>query len=152
MAVLDIFRFASVFAAGIAAGTLVAVLAGVLPVLVRLPPAEALRTKRMLDPLIDRYQPATVILAAVSAVVILFHHLSSSETVFTVIGLVGAIGVGVTSGSVNMRINRTMGAWPADAVPAEFAPLLARWGRFHLLRTVFALVALAAFALAVVRP
>jgi uncharacterized membrane protein len=153
MTVLDIFRFLSTFAAGIAAGTLVAVFAGVNPVLRRLPPAEALRAKVLLDPQIDRYQPPTVAIAAVSAVVILLHGLSSSETVFTIIGLVGSLGVGVTSVSVNMPINRKMGAWSAqDAVPAEFQPLLARWMRFHGVRTLSAIVALAGFVLAIINP
>jgi uncharacterized membrane protein len=152
MTVLDIFRFLSTFAAGIAAGTLVAVFAGVIPVLQRLPPPEALRVKRLLDPFIDRYQPATVVLAAISAVVILLHSLTSSETVFTAIGLVGSIGVGVTSVSVNMPINRAMGEWPPDAVPPEFEPLLARWVRFHGVRTLAAVIALAGFVLALVNP
>lgn len=152
MTVLDIFRFLSAFAAGIAAGTLVAVFAGVIPVLRRLPPPDALRVKRLLDPFIDRYQPATVVLAAISAVVILLHDLTSSETVFTVVGLAGSIAVGVTSVSVNMPINRAMGVWPPDAVPPEFEPLLARWIRFHGVRTLAAVVALAGFVLAIVNP
>ncbi len=152
MTVLDIFRFLSVFASGIAAGTLVAVLAGVVPVLRSLPSPEALRVKRLLDPFIDRYQPPTVALAAVSAVVLLVHGLTSSETVFTAIGLAGSIGVGVTSVSVNMRINRAMGAWPPDTVPPEFEELLDRWIRFHGVRTLASVVALAGFVLAIVNP
>ena len=152
MTVLNIFRFLSAFASGIAAGTLVAVLAGVIPVLRRLPPVEALRVKRLLDPFIDRYQPPMVVLAAVSAVVILLHDLTSSETVFTAIGLAGSIAVGVTSVSVNMPINRAMGVWAPDAVPPEFEPLLDRWIRFHGVRTLAALIALAGFVLAIINP
>lgn len=152
MTVLDIFRFLSAFASGIAAGTLVAVFAGVIPVLRRLEPSEALRVKRLLDPFIDRYQPATVVLAAVSAVVILLHSLTTSETIFTVLGLAGSIGVGVTSVAVNMPINRAMGTWSPDAVPPDFEPLLARWIRFHGVRTLAAVIALAGFVLAIINP
>jgi uncharacterized membrane protein len=152
MTVLDIFRFLSAFASGIAAGTLVAVFAGIVPVLRRLPPSEALRVKRMFDPLIDRYQPQTVVLAAVSAVVILLHDLTSSETVFTVVGLAGSIGVGLTSVLVNLPINRAMAAWPPDTVPPEFEPMLARWMRFHTIRMLSGVVALAGFVLAIVNP
>jgi uncharacterized membrane protein len=150
--VLDLFRFLSAFASGIAAGTLVAVFAGVIPVLRRLGPVEALRVKRLLDPFIDRYQPFTAALAAVSAVVILLHDLTTSQTAFTAVGLAGSIGVGVTSVSVNMPINRTMGSWPTDVAPPEFEPLLARWIRFHAVRTLAAVVALAAFVLAIINP
>jgi uncharacterized membrane protein len=152
MTVLDIFRFLSTFAAGIAAGTLVAVLAGVIPVLRGLPRDGALRVKQLFDPAIDRYQPATVAIAVLSAVVILLHSLTSAEIVFTAIGLVGTLGIGVVSMAVNLPINRTMASWPPDAAPPEFEPLLARWMRFHVVRTLSGVLGLAGFVLALVNP
>jgi uncharacterized membrane protein len=152
MTVLDIFRFLSVFASGIATGPLVAVFAGLIPLLRQLPPPEALKVKVLFDPLIDRYQPLTVVLAAVSGVVIILHDLTTLETVCTAIGLLGSLGVGITSGAVNVRINHEMASWPPDTVPPEFEPLLARWIRFHGVRMLSSLVGLAGFVLAIVNP
>lgn len=148
MVALDALRFISVFAMGIAAGTFVAVLAGVIPVLRTLDQREALQAKQLLDPGIDRYQPATVALATVAGIAILFWDLSTAEYVWTAVGIAGGLGVAVTSVGFNMRMNRTMLTWSLDAVPAEFRDLLARWSRFHVIRTTFGLVALTGYLVA----
>ena len=148
MVALDALRFISVFGMAIAAGTLVAVLAGVIPVLRELDAREALHAKQLLDPPIDRYQPATVAVATIAGVAILFWGLSTAEYVCTAVGIAGALGVAVTSLGFNVRMNKTMAGWSLDPVPAEFRALLARWSRFHVIRTTFAIVSLTAYLLA----
>jgi hypothetical protein len=149
MAALDALRFVSVFGMAIAAGTLVAVLAGVIPVLRELESREALHAKQLLDPPIDRYQPPTVALATIAGIAILFWDLSTAQYVFTAVGIAGALGVAVTSLGFNVRINRTMATWSLDPVPAEFRALLARWSRFHVIRTTFSIVSLTGYLIAV---
>jgi uncharacterized membrane protein len=148
MVALDALRFISVFGMAVAVGTLVATLGGVTPVLRALGPREALRVKQVLDPSIDRYEPPTVALAIVAGIAILFWDLSTAEYVCTAVGLAGAIGVAATSLGFNVRIDRTMESWSLDAIPTEFQDLLARWSRFHVIRTTFSLVSLTGFLIA----
>jgi uncharacterized membrane protein len=146
---LDVLRFLSIFAAGIAAGTLVTVLLGFIPVMNSLPPEQALGFKRRMDPLIDRYNPPAVILAIVSAVAMLFYSLPGDTKLCIAIGLAGSIGIGAVSLGVNMRINREMSGWSSDAPPPEYREAQQRWNRFHALRTLSSLVAFSAYILAV---
>jgi Domain of unknown function (DUF1772) len=149
MFALDALRFITVFGMAIGAGTLVAVLAGVIPVLRALGDREALHAKQLLDPLIDRYQPATVALATIAGVAILFWNLSTAQYAFTAVGIAGGVGVAVTSLGFNVRINKTMSTMSLDPVAPEFRQLLARWSRFHVIRTTFALTSLTGYLVAV---
>jgi uncharacterized membrane protein len=147
---LDSLRFVAVFAIGIAAGTLVALLVGVTPTLRRLEPGEALRTKQMVERLLDRYQPALVAIALVTSAATLFWHLSTSAYVLTGIGLGANVGVAVLALGFCLPVNRQLESLEASPNAAEFSGLLARWSRFHVLRTVAALIAFASYLLAVV--
>src|SRR5689334_8192882 len=116
-------RFISVFTSGVTEGILVAVLIAVTPAMLGLPDAMALRFKQRFDPLVDRINPPFVALAAISAVLVLIMaDLSSTATVFAAVGIAGGLGVAVTSLGFNLRINREMASWPADAPPEAFRP------------------------------
>jgi uncharacterized membrane protein len=145
---LDVLRFISIFAAGISAGTLVTVLAGFIPVMTALPPDRALGFKRLMDPLIDRYNPPAVIVAMISAVAMLFYSMPDDAKLCVAIGLAGSVGIGAVSLGVNMRINRMMSGWSSDAPPPEYRDAQQRWNRFHALRTLSSLVAFSAYILA----
>lgn len=143
----DLLRFVNLFCAGIAAGTFVTVLLAFIPIVDGLAPRVGLQVRQGLDPLVDRYNPPAVILAMLTAIAILAsqRELTLAATLLYVVGLVGMIGVAVTSLGFNMRINRVLAGWSTEAVPPEYEPLLRRWNRYHRLRTGFGLLGLVSF-------
>lgn len=150
MSLDDALRFANLLAAGLAAGILVAVSVGVVPVIRRLAPGNALAVKQIFDPLIDRVNPPAAVLSTLAAIAILLFadDLSSASTMFTVVGLLGSIGVGATSLGVNMPINRRMSGWSAESPPAEFGAVMGRWIRVHTLRMTSGVIAFGAYVVA----
>jgi hypothetical protein len=144
-------RFVAVFAMAVATGTLVALLAGLTPTLRGLEPAQALRTKQTLERLLDRYQPALVAVAAVTTAATLFWHLSTSAYVLTGIGLGANAAVGVLALGFCGRVNRQLEALGPNPAKDDFARLLARWSRYHVLRTLAALIAFASYLLVAIR-
>lgn len=147
---LEVLRFVNIFCAGIAAGTFVMVLVALIPLVRGLQPADGLRVHQTIDPLIDRYNPAAVAVAALAAVIILVldRNLSSAASLLYSVGLLGNLGVAIMSLGFNMRINRLMGNWSLSDVPAEYSALRERWNRFHAIRTTCGLLALACYILA----
>jgi uncharacterized membrane protein len=150
MPATDIVRFISVVASGLAAGVLIAFLVGMVPAVRRLPEAQALKVKQIVDPLIDRFNPPAVVLATVSGILLLVaaDGLSSTSTVFDIGGIVGSVGVGATSLGVNMPINRRMKEWSPEAPPPEFWSVMKRWGRAHKIRTFLGVTGFACYVVA----
>jgi hypothetical protein len=110
-------------------------------------PAQAIQSKRLMDPLVDRYNPPAVIVAMITAVVMLIWSMPEEAKVFVAIGLAGSGGIAIVSLGVNMRINRLMKTWP-ESPPPEYPQVQGRWNRFHAIRTVSSLVAFAAYVVA----
>jgi hypothetical protein len=147
----DVLRFISLFTSGVSEGILVAVLVGVVPAMLALPDPALLRFKQGFDPAVDRIQPPFVVITIVSGVVLLIvADQSTTATVFTILGVVGALGVAVSSVGYNLRLNAQMAKWPADAPPAEFHPTLARWRMGHNVRTLFGTLGFVGFAVATI--
>jgi uncharacterized membrane protein len=133
----DVLRFVNLLCSGIAAGILIVVMVAVMPAVMTFPPSTVVRFKAAFDPLVDRVNPAFVLLSMITGVLLLFiGDPTGTQVVFTIIGIVGSIGVAATSMGVNMRINRTMAGWNADAPPPEFRPLITRWLGVHRIRTL----------------
>jgi len=149
--VIDVLRFINIFFAAIATGTLVMVLLALIPMVGSMSPGVGLQVHHRIDPLIDRFNPPSVIISAVAAALILLLDAArTSTTVFLyVVGILGSIGIAVTSLGFNMRINRSIRAWSVDAVPEEYGPTRERWNRFHLVRTVSSVLALSCYIIAV---
>lgn len=148
----DSLRVVNLVAAGLAAGILVVVLVAVIPLVRGLPPAVGLLIHQRFDPLVDRVNPPAVALSALSALLILLldRTLTAPAAALTALGLLGSLGVAVTSLGFNMRINRLVRSWSADAVPDAWAAVRARWNRGHAVRTAAGLLALCCQAVAVV--
>jgi uncharacterized membrane protein len=151
MSVDDVLRFVTLVASGVTAGILVVVLVAVMPAMLALPDAMALRYKQKLDPLVDRVNPPAVMAATLTGVLVLVlaHHLPTTAVVATAIGVAGSLGVAVISMRFNMRINRRMADWSSGSPPTEFRRLMARWSGFHRLRTLAGLAAFFAYVVAV---
>jgi uncharacterized membrane protein len=145
----DVLRFINLLCSGVAAGILILVAIAVMPTLMTFPPSTVVRFKAMFDPAVDRINPPFVLLSMITGVLLLFvGDPTSTQVIFTIIGIVGSIGVAATSLGVNMRINRTMATWDADNPPAEFGPQIARWLGVHRIRTLSGTVAFICYIVA----
>jgi len=145
----DVLRFINLFVSGVSAGVLILVLIAVMPAIRSLPVATVLRFKAKFDPLVDRLNPPFVIVAVLTGVALLFvGDPTSTQVIFTIVGIVGSAGIAITSLTVNMRINREMATWNPDAPPPEYEPLLARWTAVHGIRTLSGVTAFAAYLVA----
>lgn len=139
-----IVRGVNVLATGILAGGFVMVLTSLVPARRELPASTAVQLYQITNPRINRYVPQTAITAAASALVLLVWRrgTTSISTIFTLLGFLCSIGVGVISVFGHGPINRTIASWSPSAVPAEFPQLRERWDRLHMLRTAVGVLAL----------
>jgi uncharacterized membrane protein len=145
----DVLRFINLLCSGIAAGILVVVMIAVMPTIMRFPASTVVRFKATFDPAVDRINPPFVLFSMLTGVVLLFvGDATSTRVIFTIIGIIGSIGVAATSLGVNMRINRTMATWNADDPPPEFHPLITRWIGVHRIRTLSGTLAFVCFNIA----
>ena len=145
----DVLRFINLFCSGVAAGILIVVAIALMPTVMTFPPGTVVRFKAMFDPLVDRINPPFVLFSMITGLLLLFiGDPSSTQVVFTIIGIVGSIGVAATSLGVNMRINRTMASWNADDPPPEFQPLITRWIGVHRIRTLSGTLAFVCYIVA----
>jgi uncharacterized membrane protein len=145
----DVLRFINLFVSGIPAGVLIIVMIAVMPALMTFPPSTVVRFKARFDPLVDRMNPPFILLSMITGVLLLFvGDPTSTQVIFTIIGILGSAGVAATSLGVNMRINRTMAGWDADDPPAEFQPLITRWLGVHRIRTLSGVLAFVCYLVA----
>jgi len=145
----DVLRFINLLCSGVAAGILIVVAIAVMPALMTFPPSTVVRFKAKFDPLVDRINPPFILLSMITGVLLLFiGDPTSTQVIFTIIGIVGSIGVAATSMGVNMRINRTMATWDADNPPAEFHGQITRWIGVHRIRTLSGVLAFVCYLVA----
>jgi uncharacterized membrane protein len=95
----------------------------------------------------DRYMKPTGIVSVVSALALiaLSRGHRPGSIVLLVIGLLGMLGVVITSRYFNVPANREMAGWSLDALPEDYGQWRNRWDRVHRIRTACGLVALAGF-------
>ena len=101
----------------------------------------------MLGHLTDRYmKPSGTIsgLCAFALLALVPAH-DAVSLVLLVVGLVGMLGVVITSRYINVPTNREMATWSLDALPADYEQRRNRWDRVHAVRTGNGLLALAGF-------
>jgi uncharacterized membrane protein len=146
----DLLRFTNVVVSGLAAGILVAVLVGMIPIIREAPNGSGLAIKQKLDLRIDRVNPPFWILSLLSGilVLVLVDGLSGTAIAFQVGGIAGSVGVGLITGVVNRPINAEMRGWSSASVPSEFPAVMARWSRMHAVRTLSGVIAFGCYAVA----
>ena len=90
-----------------------------------------------LDARPDSYLLPSSILSGLCATVLLFlhQHVTPMATGLTALGLVGTIGVAITSGAFNRPTNRRIAGWSPDDVPPDYPSVRLRWNRVHAVRT-----------------
>jgi hypothetical protein len=148
--VVDALRFVNVFAAAIVGGGLVAILLVVVPVKRTLPARQSVEIHlAMLGHQIDRYMKPSGILSGLTGLALLglLPEHTLARVVPLVLGLLGTVGVVITSRYFNVRSNRAMAGWNLDALPPGYPEWRDRWDRIHAIRTSCGLVALASYLL-----
>ena len=149
---VDIIRFVNVFTAAITCGGLVMVGMAVYPAMKTFQPVITAQMHRAIDLLPDAYMRPSTVTSTVSAILLLLlrSHLTPASTALTAVGLLGSLGVILDSEFFNVPINRIVHSWSYDYAPPEYPQMLARWGRFHWVRTTCSLVALSCYLIAAI--
>lgn len=148
-----LLQFANLFSAALVAGGQVAVLLVIVPVK-RVWPGE-LSVKlhvAMLGHQIDRYLKPSGIVALLSAagILIFVRGWPAVSIALTVVGIMGSLGVVITSRYFNVKTNAMMETWSLDAIPAEYPSIRHRWDLVHTIRTSCGVLAFSCHALAVI--
>jgi uncharacterized membrane protein len=98
----------------------------------------------------DPYMPIVVVRAILGGVVlaILSQGIRSPSGELAIAGSACYVAVLAIALSTNVWINKQIARWSEQRPPGNWAPVRARWVRFHILRTLFSLPALACYILA----
>ncbi|GHF65483.1 hypothetical protein GCM10010218_53710 [Streptomyces mashuensis] len=125
---------------GVVAGVLFAVALSVLPALRAMPPGRYVYAHQLLGRHWDPTMPVIVLGSCVADVVLAWAGGGGSRPAFAA-GAALLLAVSVVSHFGNVPINRRVKAVDPEAVPAGWSDPRPVWGRWHLLRTVLALLA-----------
>ena len=103
-------------------------------------------TNRTFDP----YMPIVVVGALLGGIVlaILCQGIHSLPGGLAIAGSVCYVAVLAIALSTDVRINKHIAHWSVQSPPDDWAPIRARWVRFHIVRTLFSLPGLACYILA----
>ena len=98
----------------------------------------------------DPYMPIVVVGALLGgiALAILSPGIHSLSGQLAVAGSVCYAAVLAIALSTNVRINKQIARWSVQSPPDNWSLIRARWVRFHIVRTLFSLPALACYILA----
>ncbi|MGW5442312.1 anthrone oxygenase family protein [Streptomyces asiaticus] len=149
---LELVQALVIVAAGIVTGTFFAVAVSVFPVLMTMPPRQYVATQRRLG---EGYHPVMPII--VSSVLVgdvllaVFADGGGLRAVYTVAAAL-FLAVPLISQYGNLPLNKAIQAADRDGVPDDWADPRPGWRRWHLIRSVFAVVALVLNVLAAAIP
>jgi uncharacterized membrane protein len=98
----------------------------------------------------DPYMPIVFVGALLGGIVlaILSREIDSLSGELAIAGSVGYAAVLVISLATNVRINKQVARWSVRSPPDDWTVTRASWVRFHIVRTLFSLPALACCTLA----
>ena len=98
----------------------------------------------------DPYMPIVVVGALLGGIVlaILSRGIHSLSGELAIVGSVCYAAVLTISLSTNVRINKQVARWLVQSPPDDWTLIRASWVRFHIVRTLFSLPALACYILA----
>jgi Domain of unknown function (DUF1772) len=145
-----ILTIAVLITSGLLAGGMVLVAAALVPTFRMLPTPASVQLHQTIDRYINRYiTPDTAFTIVLSVLLV---ALSDGTTERVLVGIGGLLCVVVTLISVrsNVPINKAIGRWQLDALPADARGVHRKWARSHIARTVAGVLALLSFAAAAV--
>jgi uncharacterized membrane protein len=134
---------------GVTAGVLFCVALSVVPAFLALPPERYVETHKAIGRNFDRVMPPIVIGSALLDAVLAAAGNTPGRWLFAAAAAM-LLGVSVVSQLGNVPINRRVKRLAPGRLPADWRDPRRRWHDWHLLRTVFALVALVLNAVAIV--
>ena len=143
--------FISIFGAALVAGGQILIRMVIVPVKHRWPTGMSVQLHQAtLDYLPDRYLKPSCLIAGITAllgstILLVQHNLSGWSLVWTILGLVGMVGVIITSRYFNVRTNKIIKTWSSDKVPENYPQIRDRWDRIHTIRASFGTLMLISF-------
>lgn len=140
MTVVGVLAAAVAVTSGVVAGVLFAVALSVLPALRAMPTDRYIYTHKLIGRHWDPTMPVIVLGSTAVEVVLVFTAPDDAAPLFAV-GAVLLLVVSVVSHYCNVPINRRVKSVDPEAVPENWTDPRPLWRRWHLLRTVVAVVA-----------
>jgi uncharacterized membrane protein len=146
----QILQLALVIFAALATGGLMVNWIGLGRAMSRLSVSSYIEFHQATNDTFDPYMPIVVVGAILGgiALAILSQGTHSLSGELAIAGSVCYVAVLAISLSTNVRINNQIARWSVQSPPDDWAPVRARWIRFHILRTLFSLPGLAFYVLA----
>ncbi|GAA4203682.1 DUF1772 domain-containing protein [Streptosporangium oxazolinicum] len=148
--VMGVMGTAAMVGSGLTAGVLFCVALSVVPALFALPPDRYVQTHKLVGRNYDPTMPLIVLTTAVVDVVLALVTPGTAPRSLFAVAAVLMLGVSVVSHLCNVPINRRVKALDPAAIPRDWMDPRPLWRRWHLLRTVLAVLALTVNAVAVV--
>lgn len=148
--IIDTLSIAVLVGNGVVAGVLFAIALAVMPALAAMPPAQYVRTHRLIGRHWDPTMPIIVLSSCVVDIVLAANVTDAIRVGLFAAGAVLLLGVAGVSHLANVPINKRVKDLDPDQIPADWADPRALWRNWNLLRAAFAVLALATNALAVV--
>ena len=146
----QVLQLVVVFFAGLATGGLMVNWIGLGRAMSRLSALTYVEFHQATNHTFDPYMPIVVVGALLGGIVLAILspgvHSLSGELAIT--GSVCYVAVLVISLSTNVPINNQVARWSVQSPPADWTRIRASWVRFHVVRTLFSLPALACYILA----
>jgi uncharacterized membrane protein len=146
----QVLQLVVVFFAALATGGLMVNWIGLGRAMARLPVSTYVEFHQATNHTFDPYMPIVVVGALLGGVVlaILSPGIRSLPGELAIAGSICYAAVLAISLSTNVPINNRVARWSVQSPPDDWALIRARWIRFHIVRTLFSLPALACYILA----
>ncbi|GAA3041702.1 DUF1772 domain-containing protein [Streptosporangium longisporum] len=147
--ITDLLSVAALVGSGIVAGVLFAVSLSVLPALFAMPADRYVYTHQLVGRRWDPTMPILVLSSVIVDVVLAVLTRAEPAVLFATAAVL-LLGVSVVSHFCNVPINRAVKSLDPDEVPPDWRDPRPLWRRWHLLRTVLAVLGVTVNAVAVV--
>jgi uncharacterized membrane protein len=146
--ITDLVAVLVLAASGVTAGVLFGVALSLLPALQEMPNDIYVYSHELIGRRWDPTMPVIVLSAMAGDIALAI--LVPQQTVLFVIGAVLLLGVSVVSHLCNVPINRAVKSLAGKEIPDEWPDPRPEWRRWHLIRTVLAVLAILVNAIAVI--
>lgn len=150
MTIKTLFKLVVIFFAALATGGLIVNWIGLARAMSRLSSASAyVEFHQATNKTFDPYMPIVVIGALLGGIVLAIFSsgIRSAPGRLAIAVVLGYVAVLAITPPTNARINKIVAQWPIENPPNNWTFFRARWIRFHILRTLFSIPALAAYIL-----
>ena len=145
---MDALHAINVFFAGLLCGGLLLTQVGILYSMRRMPDSAAVWLHQLAGPSIDRFMPASAIIATGTAIALLVKDAAKPGLIW--IGIGGYLAVILISTFLNMPINLKLYRRDKGDPPPDYHALRDRWAIFQASRLTASLIGFACFAVAAV--